>query len=95
MKFPIAAVLSAALTWSAGAHAQTPTRPQDKDSAPRYTFSWPLDGSTLKPRGGTTKGVPVTVDTADLRPGRRCRRTDLTTLERDRRAILAMAARFG
>ena len=31
------------------------------DSTARYTFSWPLAGSTLKPRGGTTKGVPVTL----------------------------------
>ncbi|MGH8188303.1 MAG: hypothetical protein ACREUC_17225, partial [Steroidobacteraceae bacterium] len=31
-------------------------------AAPRYTFSWPLDGSGLKPRGGTTKGPAVTLD---------------------------------
>ena len=31
-------------------------------SAPRYTFSWPLDGDAVKPRGGTTKGAPITLD---------------------------------
>lgn len=31
-------------------------------SPPRYTFSWPLDGSGLMPRGGTTKGPAVTLD---------------------------------
>jgi hypothetical protein len=91
MKLPIAAaVLSAALTWAAHAQAQA----QDKDSAPRYTFSWLIEGSALKPRGGTTRGVPVTVDTTESPAWKALREKDLTTLERDRRAILAMSGTY-
>lgn len=59
--------------------------------APRYTFSWPLDGAALKPRGGTTKGPAVTLDRAPSPAWKRLQERDLGTLERDRRAILAMA----
>ncbi|MGH8240455.1 MAG: hypothetical protein ACREXP_26030, partial [Steroidobacteraceae bacterium] len=34
-------------------------------SAPRYTFSWPLDGGGRMPRGGTTKGPAVTLDRSE------------------------------
>ena len=89
MKVPIAAaVWSAALAWAAAAQAQT------QDNAPRYTFSWLIEGSALKPRGGTTKGVPVTVDTAESPAWKSLQEKDLTTLERDRRAILAMSGTY-
>ena len=35
---------------------------QSGAAAPRYTFSWPLGENALAPRGGTTKGAPVTLD---------------------------------
>ena len=67
---------------------------QPQDSAPRYAFSWLLEGSALKPRGGTTKGVPVTVDMAESAAWKSLRERDLTTVERDRRAILAMSGSY-
>src|SRR5687767_1697956 len=63
-------------------------------SAPRYTFSWPLDGSAPRPRGGTTKGPAVTLDTAESAAWKALQEKDLTAMERDRRAILAMAGTY-
>ena len=61
---------------------------------PRYTFSWPLDGSGLMPRGGTTKGPAVTLDHSESAAWRRLQEKGLSDLERDRRAILAMAGTY-
>jgi len=63
-------------------------------AAPRYTFSWPLDGDTVKPRGGTTKGAPVTLDRNDSAAWTALQEKGLSALERDRRAILAMAGTY-
>jgi hypothetical protein len=63
-------------------------------SAPRYTFSWPLDGSGLMPRGGTTKGPPVTLDQSASQAWQQLQKQDLSDFERDRRAILAMAGTY-
>jgi hypothetical protein len=60
-------------------------------SPPRYTFSWPLDGGGLMPRGGTTKGPAVTLDHNASPAWQRLQEKGLSELERDRRAILAMA----
>lgn len=62
--------------------------------APRYTFSWPLEQSSLKPRGGSTKGVPVTLDAEPSATWRSLQQPELATFERDRRAILAMAGTY-
>src|SRR5688572_5484144 len=87
MKSSFAALLLAsALACSAGNAAE--------DSVPRYTFSWPIEGSALKPRGGTTKGVPVTLDTADSVEWKALQEQGLSPLERDRRAILAMSGTY-
>ncbi len=70
-------------------------RPQQASSdASRYTFSWPLVSGALKPRGGTTKGPPVILDLEPSRAWRAIQAPGLTALERDRRAILAMAGTF-
>ena len=61
---------------------------------PRYTFSWPLDGSGLMPRGGTTKGAPITLDQSESAAWQRLQEKGLGELERDRRAILAMAGTY-
>ena len=61
---------------------------------PRYTFSWPLDGSGLMPRGGTTKGPAVTLDHSESPAWQRLQEKNLSDLERDRRAILAMAGTY-
>ena len=63
-------------------------------SSPRYTFSWPLDGSGLMPRGGTTKGPAVTLDKGESTAWQRLQEKGLSDLERDRRAILAMAGTY-
>ncbi len=63
-------------------------------SPPRYTFSWPLDGSGLAPRGGTTKGPAVTLDKSESPAWQRLQEKGLSDLERDRRAILAMAGTY-
>lgn len=63
-------------------------------AAPRYTFSWPLDGDTIKPRGGTTKGAPVTLDREPSPQWQALQEKGLSSLERDRRAILAMQGTY-
>ena len=60
----------------------------------RFTFSWPLGESTLKPRGASTRGVPVNLDTAPTEEWKRLREPGLEDFERDRRAILAMAGPY-
>jgi uncharacterized protein DUF6607 len=63
-------------------------------SPPRYTFSWPLDGSGLMPRGGTTKGPAVTLDQGESPAWQQLQQKGISDLERDRRAILAMAGTY-
>jgi len=48
----------------------------------------------LKPRGGTTRGVPVTFDKEPSDAWRKLRESGLSAQERDRRAILAMAGPY-
>jgi hypothetical protein len=60
----------------------------------RYTFSWPLDGANLKPRGGTTKGAPIVLDREPSADWKAMQASGLSSLERDRRAILAMAGTY-
>jgi hypothetical protein len=62
--------------------------------APRYTFSWPLEGATPEPRGGTTRGPAVTLDRSDSTAWRALQEPNLAAFERDRRAILAMAGTY-
>ncbi|MBB6094187.1 hypothetical protein HNQ60_003068 [Povalibacter uvarum] len=63
-------------------------------AAPRYTFSWPLDGATLQPRGGTTKGAPITLDAEPSKEWKALQAADIAAFERDRRAILSMAGTY-
>ena len=69
----------------AAVHAQEPKQ---------FIFSWPLDEKALKPRGATTRGAPVTLDTAPAEAWRRLHEPGLSPHERDRRAILAMAGPY-
>jgi hypothetical protein len=67
--------------------AATPSR--------QYTFAWQfIDGDAMAPRGGTTKGTPVTLVTEPVEAWKRLREPGLTAKERDRRAILAMAGEY-
>jgi hypothetical protein len=63
-------------------------------AVPRYTFSWPLDGNTVAPRGGTTKGAPITLDREPSKEWKSLRADGISQFERDRRAILAMAGTY-
>jgi hypothetical protein len=60
----------------------------------QFIFSWPLDEKALKPRGATTRGAPVTLDTAPAESWKRLHEPGLGAQERDRRAILAMAGPY-
>jgi hypothetical protein len=62
-----------------------------KQGAARFTFTWPLGDAAPQPRGGTTKGPPVTLDTAPSVEWKALQEPGLSAFERDRRAILAMA----
>lgn len=81
----------AALLCAAAAVAQTPPA---KPASGRYTFSWPLEGAALKPRGGTTKGPPVTLDLGASDAWEKLREPGASDLERDRNAIRAMAGTY-
>jgi hypothetical protein len=60
----------------------------------QFIFAWPLDEKALKPRGATTRGAPVTLDTAPAESWKRLNEPGLSSKERDRRAILAMAGPY-
>jgi hypothetical protein len=62
--------------------------------AQQYIFAWPAGEAMLKPRGGTTKGVPVALEKEPAEAWRRLREPGLGAQERDRRAILAMAGPY-
>jgi hypothetical protein len=91
-------LLCLAALLAAAAHAAPPGAPASAaasaPNSPRYTFSWPLNGSTLKPRGGTTRGAPVAIDTAPSPAWKALQAPGLSPQERDRRAILAMAGSY-
>ena len=61
----------------------------------QFTFAWPFrEGESVAPRGGTTAGLPVTLDTEPSAAWRALREPAPSARERDRRAILAMAGIF-
>ena len=60
----------------------------------QFTFAWPLGEGSLKPRGASTRGAPVTLDTEPSAEWKRLREPGITDFERDRRAILAMAGPY-
>jgi hypothetical protein len=62
----------------------------------QFTFAWRYgaDDESFKPRGGTSRGPAVTLETAAGVAWERLHAPGLSALERDRRAILAMAGTF-
>lgn len=71
----------------------------DKKSAscekPHFTFSWSLNSAcSPAPRGGTTSGADIKLDTSINKAWKAIQATDISLLERDRRAILAMAGAY-
>jgi len=69
---------------------------QSSESAHRlYTFSWLFtDDDAMSPRGGTTNGPPVQLHREASDAWKALREDGLPKLERDRRAILAMAGPY-
>jgi hypothetical protein len=87
----VAAALFVSVASGADEYSGTPKQ----SSAPaRYTFSWPLEAGAPAPRGGTTKGAPVTLDLEPSKAWKELRADGLSEQERDRRAILAMAGTY-
>lgn len=78
------------VVWVASVAAQTPT----SSSATYYAFAWPLSADAPTPRGGTSKGAPITLDTTPSVQWQALQAKDISDFERDRRAILAMAGTY-
>jgi hypothetical protein len=83
-----------AMLATTSAHAENSYAGKTSSATPRYTFSWPLDGTTLQPRGGTTRGAAVVLDTEPSQAWKTLQAPGLSDFERDRRAILAMAGTY-
>jgi hypothetical protein len=62
--------------------------------AQRYTFSWPITDSAPPPRGGTTRGAPVTIESMPSAAWHSLQEPRISGVERDRRAILALAGDY-
>ncbi|MEO8132366.1 MAG: DUF6607 family protein [Betaproteobacteria bacterium] len=60
----------------------------------RFTFAWPIGEGMPKPRGASTTGKAVTLDTEPAESWKRLHAARLSAFERDRRAILAMAGPY-
>ena len=74
-------------------HAYEPGSPEASENN-RYIFAWPIGEGSLKPRGSSTKGTAVTLDTAPAEEWKRLHEPGLSDFERDRRAILAMSGPY-
>ena len=68
--------------------------PQPVGREGQFTFAWPLSEGALKPRGASTRGMPIVLDPAPAAAWQRLREPGLSSRERDRRAILAMAGPY-
>jgi hypothetical protein len=97
----LVAVAAIALLGCAGrkpARGRGATAATDGDGSGRahqFTFAWPYTtGDAMAPRGGTSKGPPVELDTAPADAWERLQEPGLSPLERDRRAILAMVGTY-
>jgi hypothetical protein len=90
----LAASLLIALFGVTAARADEPAKPAATPQQ-RYTFSWPLSGDpALAPRGGTTRGPEMVIDRTASEAWKSLQEPGITPLERDRRAILAMAGGY-
>jgi hypothetical protein len=86
-------ILATAALLSAGAFAYEPGAVPAANPG-QFIFAWPLGEAALKPRGASTRGGPVVLDAAPGNAWQRLREPGLSALERDRRAILAMAGPY-
>jgi hypothetical protein len=93
---PFALWLAAALAAGCARHPPTdPVRPTPSPGPRQFTFAWPFrDGDAMQPRGGTTRGAPLTLDPGPTPEWLALQQPGLSAFERDRRAILAMAGPY-
>src|SRR5439155_3994297 len=71
------------------------SRPETAPRSRQFTFAWPFrEGERVAPRGGTTPGPPVELDDTPGAAWEALREPGLDRLERDRRAIRAMAGTY-
>ncbi|MFT5128251.1 MAG: hypothetical protein ACI8W8_001860 [Rhodothermales bacterium] len=76
-------------------HLESETAESAKDCSTSLVFAWPfLSPEALPYRGGSTQGTPVTLVTESSPEWLALQTDDLSKLERDRRAILAMAGNY-
>lgn len=87
-----------ATTTALGQQEEPVAAPADAGDCPqslRYTFSWSLaTDCNFGPRGGTSKGAPLTLDPEPHSGWVALQQPGLTEHEKDRRAILAMAGPY-
>jgi len=89
------ACLALLVAGAIGCSGRRPSPSRSPDATRQFTFAWPFrDGDTAAPRGGTTTGPAVELATGPGEAWRRLREPGLSALERDRRAILAMAGTY-
>lgn len=71
------------------------TAATSEECSQRFVFSWNhTDTCHLSPRGGTSEGAPVTLDTEASPQWLELQAEEISDFERDRRAILAMAGPY-
>lgn len=99
---PLATLALALLSLAVASCTRTAGRPQASarsDGAVatptrQFTFAWRYGADEMAPRGGTTHGPAVDLDLEPSDAWRGLREPSLPAVERDRRAILAMAGTF-
>ncbi len=74
--------------------ASTPGSKPQTAGASRYTFSWQVGPDAPAPRGGTTRGPAVDLDKDPSQAWTALQQSGVSSFERDRRAILAMAGDY-
>ncbi len=95
VKLLLAVALLGAGPASFAQHKDAPRAAPPQDSPRQYTFSWQFKpGDEMRPRGGTTKGAPITLATEPSEAWRAIQAPGIDKFERDRRAILAMAGAY-
>jgi len=93
--FAVTALSFSAVTASAEPDDITGNSGHQASTEKQYTFTWNFtENSNLKPRGGTSKGVPVILDTSPSPEWLKLQEANISGLERDRRAILAMVGEY-
>ena len=94
MKFLILSVVTGSL-WLLNHSVAAAQSDTDCTNSSRFVFSWPIDNTCgSAPRGGTSKGDAVVLDTKPHQGWQNIQALGLSKKERDRRAILAMSGGY-